>query len=244
VSPVAATGWAVALAALAVAGLLRAQLARSLVLAAEAGHELRGPLCAARLGLHLLAETDDAEVARRAAAIELELRRASLALEDLGASPRGDRASERTELVDVGALLGAATESWRALARANGAELTVEGSHIPVLVRADPVRLAQACGNLVANAVEHGESPVSVRARATWDSVHVEVTDAGCGLRAPVAELTARGRRSGTRRGHGLSVAAGIAERAGGRLAAAPTAEGARLVLELPAAEAPAARRS
>jgi signal transduction histidine kinase len=44
----------------------------------------------------------------------------------------------------------------------------------------------------------------------------------------------ARG-RSG-RRGHGLAIAAAIAEHHGGRLAAMPAHSGARLVLDLPAA--------
>ena len=243
-SPFAACGWALALAGLAATALLHARLGRSHALVAEAGHELRGPLCSARLGLHALAGAKDADIARRAVAIELELRRASLALEDLSASTRRARAGERSEIVDVGELLATAGESWRTLAHAHGAELTVETPRFPALVRADPVRLAQACGNLIANAVEHGAGPVSVQARASWDSVRVEVADAGGGLPAPVAQLVAAGRRRSTRRGHGLTVAAGIAERLGGRLAAAPSGEGARLVLELPAAEALAARRS
>ena len=100
----------------------------------------------------------------------------------------------------------------------------------------DRLRLAQACGNLVANAIEHGGGAVHVRARTTAGGARVEVTDTGPGLPAPVPELVsaARGRRS--RRGHGLALAAGIAERHGGRLASAPSPRGARLVLELPSA--------
>ena len=86
----------------------------------------------------------------------LELRRAALALEDLVAAGRGRRAGARAELVDVGALLDDAAEAWRPVAAAFGAALVVEPLRGRALVRADPVRLAQACGNLVANAVEHG----------------------------------------------------------------------------------------
>ena len=229
-SALAYAGWTAALCAGCGMTLLQQRLARHAELVADAGHELRGPLCAARLGLHGL---DDAE---RAAAVDLELRRAALALEDLVEAGRGRRAGERSELVDVGALLDDAAEAWRPLAAAFGASLAVEPLRGRVLVRADPVRLAQACGNLVANAVEHGASPVRVRGRVLAGRVRVEVTDAGPGLPMPVSRLVGR-RLRGAPRGRGLAIAARIAERHGGRLATAPCARGACLVLELPSAD-------
>ena len=50
-----------------------------------------------------------------------------------------------------------------------------------------------------------------------------------------VGELARRGRRR-RRRGHGLGVACDVAAAHGGRLGSAPCEQGARLVLELPAA--------
>jgi signal transduction histidine kinase len=195
-------------------------------LVADAGHELRGPLCAARLGLHGI---DDA------AAIDLELRRAALALDDLVAAGRGDRACGRSELVDVGALLDDGAEVWAPPASAFGSQLSVEPLRGRALVRADPLRLAQACGNLVANALEHGDGPVRLLARAQGDRVRIKVADDGPGLPAPVGDLTRRPRAGRGRRGRGLAIAADIADRHGGRLVAAPTARGARVALELPA---------
>jgi signal transduction histidine kinase len=223
---------AVLLLGVLAAGQLRAR--RCLALVAQASHELRGPLCAARLGLHGLA--DGGEGGARLAAIDLELRRAALALDDLAAAPRGRRAREQAGAVDLGQLAGEAEAAWRALAAARGAELRVDPPDGPVVVHADRLRLAQACGNLVANAIEHGGGAVQVRTRADADGrARFEVTDAGPGLPAPVADLVraARGRRA--RRGHGLALAAGIAERHGGRLASAPSPRGARLVIEFPA---------
>ena len=231
-SALAYAGWTTALCAGWGAWALRLRLSRNAELVADAGHELRGPLCAARLGLHGL---DDEE---RAAALDLELRRAALALEDLVEAARGRRAGERSELVDVGALLDDAADAWRPLAAAFEASLVVEPLRGRALVRADPVRLAQACGNLVANAVEHGASPVRVRGRVLAGRVRVEVTDAGPGLPVPVSQLVGRRGRRGAPRGRGLAIAARIAERHGGRLAAAPSARGACLVLELPSADA------
>src|SRR4051812_11318389 len=234
-SGLAALGWAAAALCGVLAAAVQARLLRHVALVADAGHELRGPLCAARLGLYFVQDEE------RAAAIELELRRAALALDDLTAACHGARADERPELVDVGALLDDAAEAWRPLARAFGAELAVEPVRGRALVRADPVRLTQACGNLVANAVEHGASPVRVRGRVLAGRVRVEVHDAGPGLPGPVGELI-RGRRRRPR-GRGLAIAAGIAERHGGRLAAAPSADGACLVLELPCADGSPAPR-
>jgi signal transduction histidine kinase len=99
------------------------------------------------------------------------------------------------------------------------------------VLRGDRVRLAQACGNLLKNAIEHGGGKVLLRARASRHTVRIEVLDEGPGLPAPVNELTRRARGP---RGHGLAHASDVAARHGGRLAAAPSERGARLVLELP----------
>jgi signal transduction histidine kinase len=222
----------VALAGFLALGGVQLRTRRCLALVAQASHELRGPLCAARLGLHGLGADDGGGA--RVAAIDLELRRAALALDDLAAAPRGRRVREQPAPVDLARLVKEAGAAWRALAAERGVELRVDAPAEPVVVEADRLRLAQACGNLVANAIEHGGGAVHVRARAGAGHARVEVTDTGPGLPAPVDELVsaARGRRS--RRGHGLALAAGIAERHGGRLASAPSPQGARLVLELP----------
>jgi signal transduction histidine kinase len=224
--------WLVAALALIVALVMAARLRARLALVAEATHELRGPLQAARLGLHGVAAVPGAG-ARRLAAVELELRRAGLALDDLEAARGGRRRGDRHVAVDVGALLAGAVEGWRPLAGARAAELHFAPPATRFLVRADPLRLAQAAGNLVANALEHGGGPVRVRVQATAAHVRIEVRDQGPGLPAPVAELATRRRHAG-RRGHGLAIAGEVAARHGGRLLTAPVAAGACVVLELP----------
>ena len=107
----------------------------------------------------------------------------------------------------------------------------------------DRLRLAQALGNLIANAIEHGGSVVRVTAATRGRTVRIEVSDDGPGLPAPVVALARRPRRGRGARGRGLAIALAIARRHGGTIAAAPTRAGARVVLELPAA-AVAARRS
>jgi signal transduction histidine kinase len=237
-----AAALALALAALA-CGCRRERAAA--VTLARTRHEIRGPLCSALLGLEPLAA---GEHAARIAAIEHELRRAALMLEELAGGPGrpramgGSRGRQRpsrpaSAAVDLGALVAGARESWQALAGAHGARLEVDAPG-GLWARGEPLRLAQACANLVANAAEHGGGAVGVRVRALGDAVRVEVTDDGPGLPASVDALVAAARRRTGRRGHGLGVAAAVAARYGGRLAAGPSPRGARLVLELPAAAA------
>jgi signal transduction histidine kinase len=231
---VAAVGWITALGALATVAALHVAGERRMALVAEAAHELRGPLSAALLALHGVVA--DAAGARRLGAVELELRRAGLALEDLDAAPRGRRAPECTESLDVRALLGDAVEAWRPLARSLASQVLLDASGPRLLVHADRLRLTQAVGNLVLNALEHGTGPVRVRAHATRTHVRVEVRDHGPGLPAPVAALAAG--LHGGRRGHGLAIAARVVARHGGRLLTAPVSSGACVVLELPRADA------
>jgi signal transduction histidine kinase len=103
-----------------------------------------------------------------------------------------------------------------------------------VLGRGDGARLTRACENLLANAIEHGGGEILVRARASTHTVRIEVRDEGPGLPAPEVELVRRPRAGRGTRGRGLAIVADTAARHGGRLAAAPSERGARLVLELP----------
>jgi len=256
-------GWSAALggwtAAVAVALGARAVLARRAERIARACHELRGPITAARLGLELCSRRGELPPVTFCA-LELELERATLALEDLrdpcrvrgsgrrrvrgtarragsvatGASDR--RGAPAVEEIDVADLLTRSVEAWRAAALARGAELVVRPMAGALVVRGDRLRLAQATGNLIANAIEHGGGTVEVRAGPHGAGVRLEVTDEGPGLPAPVAALARRPRAGRGDRGRGLAIAAAIAADHGGRLAAAPAERGARLVLDLPAA--------
>jgi signal transduction histidine kinase len=219
--------------ALATAAVLHRRLDRRAELVARACHEARGPLTAARLGLHLLGDSRGPGELRMAA-IDLELKRAGLALEDLHAARAGSRARDEARAVDVGRLVREAAAAWRPAARAAGVGLRLDAPAAPALVRGDRVRLAQACGNLLANAIEHGGERVALRARSDARCVRIEVRDDGPGLPAPVAELARRARGGRGARGRGLAIAAEIAARHGGRLSAAPARQGACLALELP----------
>lgn len=228
-------GWLTASGAGLLAGGAWRALTGRMETVARACHELRGPLTAARLGLQLGASTGELSPARLRA-IDLELGRAALALEDLDAMRvRALAAPRRLEPVDVCQLLSDSAEAWKASAVARGVELAGSWAGCSAVVLGERLRLAQAIGNLVANAIEHGGGTVNVRGCAVAGRVRIEITDAGPGLPAPVAELS-RGARGGRgRRGRGLAIAGAIVASHGGRLTAAPALRGARLVVELPA---------
>jgi signal transduction histidine kinase len=238
-------------AALSLAGWIAAGLAAAVVMGvrrtygirmeavARACHELRGPLTAARLGL-ASGSGQTQPSARRLRAIDTELERAALALDDLAGAGGGHGRRWILDRIDIRALVADSVEAWRAAAGSAGIEVWVERSgEEAAVVWGDRVRLAQALGNLIANAVEHGRGPVEVHSTTRRGHVRISVSDRGPGLPAPVAELCGRPRRGRGTRGRGLAITADVAEAHGGRLVSAPSDVGACLVLELPAAGQP-----
>lgn len=226
------------LAAIGFAGALLCcwELRRRRELVARACHELRGPLTALRLCLATMERRGEAPP-ERLDALELELRRAGLALDDFAAARSGRRTIDRNEPVEVDELLEEQFDTWQVVAGAFGSELLL-GSLMPgAFVRGDRLRLAQAISNLVANALEHGPGRVEISARRVGGGrLCIEVVDEGPGLPSPVATLTRRARAGRGRRGRGLAIAAEIAGRHGGRIVAGPSRVGARVGLELPVA--------
>jgi two-component system, OmpR family, sensor kinase len=155
-------------------------------------------------GLAQLAE--DLLVVARSGDGELPVRRESLPVDDLlaGVEQRfGDRASERHRRI-----------------RVEGAE----GLHVV----ADELRMRQALGNLVDNALRYGEGEIVLRARESGPGVSLEVSDAGKGFGRDIAdrafERFARGDGARTRGGAGLglSIVRAIAEAHGGRAELVP----------------------
>jgi signal transduction histidine kinase len=173
-----------------------AVLERRLVLVARADHELRGPLTTLLLAC------------RQGLPPGAELARVQLGLADLAAARHGRRAKSRTETVELPALAR----------RVAPGRVTVDWAAGPAVIRADPRRLSQALGNLVANARQHGRGDVVIRGRRVGARVRIEVADDGPGIRT---------RRRG---GHGLAIADAAAADAGGRL----EADAGHPVIDLP----------
>ena len=192
-----------------VLGIWVCELRRRLELVARAEHELRGPVAV----VSLAAERMRREPAGRryAQALETELERLRAGLGDLTAARSGRRrvgAAGRSELEP---LVRSGVEAWRAAGRA----VRLDWRAGSVTVLADRGRLAQALGNLLANATEHGHGPVEVRAERVGGAVRVEV-------------------RNGRERGRGLGIAAEAARDAGGALRLARREKDVVAALELP----------
>ena len=210
-------GWCVAAA-------LAFELRRRGSLLRDAVHELRGPLTAISLGLDALRRHPAAR--RRAEALATELSRMEIAIDDAAAAGHGRRAPARTVALDLRPLLERSGEAWRASAERRGGRVIFDWQVCAASVRADPRRLAQAFGNLLANAVEHGGGEIVVRGRPAKGGVRVEIEDRGSGERKG-------SRRRG--RGRGLGIAARALDEAGGRVIALDRSGGGRAaVAELP----------
>ena len=213
---------------------VRASLDRRLALVAQAAHELRGA-AQRRAARAARRRRRPAGAPRRLAAVELELRRAGLALDDLHAAPRGRRRPSSPSRSTSARCCAEAAEAWAPAggrARRRAAVRRAPGGRL--LVRADRLRLAQAIGNLVAQRAR-------ARSRAgAGPGARDAPARAHRGARPRARACRRRSPRSPRRRtpgaaGHGLAIAARVAARHGGRLVTAPVTAGACLVLELPA---------
>lgn len=233
----AIAGWLACGAVTAAAMLVRHALTARSEAIARACHEVRGSLTAARLGLEW-------GTGAQLGSLELELDRAVAALDDLQGVDRDFGLAG--DLVDVKDWMTTSVEAFQPLAQALGVEVTItwRGSSA-ARVWGRRARLAQASDNLIANAIEHGGSPVVVRGQVEAGRVLIEVSDQGPGIAGDVLGwLEGRRSRSVRRhhprharrggRGRGLAIVRDVAAEHGGRLGARPSARGARLVLELP----------
>jgi signal transduction histidine kinase len=229
----ALSGWLAAVVAVGLWFLLQRLSAARMEAVVRACHELRGPLTAARLGLELGTRGQGLS-STQARAIDTELGRATLALDDLAAVPSGRTPAMRWDDLELVELTSISAEAWRPAAEAAGVRLEWIVPNMQVWLTGDAGRLAQAIGNLIANAIEHGGKRAEVRVRWQRDLAQVEVADDGPGLAEPLDALARRARNGQGSRGRGLVIAANVAALHQGRLEAVSGGPGARLVLTLP----------
>jgi signal transduction histidine kinase len=206
---------------------LEAALERERDFVADAGHELRTPLALLRTELELAlrhgGSPEELRTAVRTSSEEVD-RLAQLA-EDLLLIARSDRGRLplRLEELDASELLGSVARRFEWRAQEAGRRLSSEDAAAGLQVLGDRIRLEQALGNLVENALRHGRGDVRLSATAADGAVELHVVDEGDGFSPEFLERAfERFTRSDQARsrggaGLGLSIVRVIAEAHGGR---------------------------
>ncbi|HMB19235.1 MAG TPA: ATP-binding protein [Gaiellaceae bacterium] len=205
-------------------GRIEATIRRERRFVADASHELRTPLAMLRTELELAGrrERTREELADALRSAGEETERLSRLADDLLVLARAEdgRLPVQTEDVPARELLERAASRFLGRAHDAGREITVEPSQ--ETVRGDRVRLEQALGNLVDNALRHGAGNVKLHAVEDTSEVELHVTDEGSGFPAgflPHAfDRFARAdeARGGRGSGLGLSIVEVIARAHGG----------------------------
>ncbi|MYZ14948.1 HAMP domain-containing sensor histidine kinase, partial [Streptomyces sp. SID337] len=212
---------------------------------ADASHELRNPIAAARaeLELALLNKPDPGTAASLTQALDSTVRLEHIAADLLLLARLDARQPPNAELVDL-SLLAAELIARRRSARVPPLLVPADD---PVLVRADPGQLERLLANLLDNAQRFADSEVRVGTatdRATGTAL-LEVADDGPGIPPEATEevfdrftrLEADRNRASGGTGLGLAIAREIAHAHGGTLRVEQSGRGARLVLRLPTAD-------
>ena len=224
--------------------------ARKKALTADIAHELRSPLAVQKAQLEAMQDgivpitqenlqtvVDQTNFLTR---LVDDLR--TLALVDAGELPL------EMEQVDLPALISHVVERFKPQADSQkiGLMFAKSSDHDEIFVKADPDRMTQILGNLIANALHHtpdgGKISISVQKKNKM--IAVSVRDTGCGIPegdlAHLFERFYRGDKSRNRQdsgstGLGLSIARNLARVHGGELTA-ENAEGggALFILTLP----------
>jgi two-component system sensor histidine kinase BaeS len=199
-------------------------------------HEIRTPLTALRGYAEALADgtIPAEEVAAVGRTLHAEAMRLTSFTDDLLALARLEADDFRLDLddVDLGGLLSAAAEAWRASAGAANIRLELTVADDLPRVHSDAARLRQVVDGLLENALRVSPAGTAIRLGAHADTetdagaVVIEVADGGPGIDpADLARAFERGylrdRYRGSRpvgSGLGLSIAARLVERLGGTI--------------------------
>ena len=239
-------GYVLATAALRpVVKRLEAGLTRERRFVADASHELRTPLALlqAELELALRRPRSPDELRDALASAGEEVDRLTRLAEDLLVLARADEGQLplRRSAVAVGDLFETVARRFAPRAQAGGRVLDVSAGEDQTIF-ADRLRLEQALGNLVDNALRHGGGTIRLEAESRDGTAMLEVSDEGEGFPSsflPHAfERFARADEARSRgaTGLGLAIVDAVARAHGGTANAANRDEGGAVVsLSLPA---------
>jgi signal transduction histidine kinase len=196
---------------------IAALLSRERDLAGDISHQLRTRLTGLRLRLEELALHPDPMVVSEVNAALEQTDRLVTVVDDLLANARSQRAAGAAEL-DLFAELQEFASEVRPRVTAAGRHLTVDCPG-QIWVRVTSVRLREALGALVDNALQHGAGTVRVCVVPAARSVVIEVSDEGTGVPDAIAgHIFDRGMSTASSTGIGLGLARALIEADGGRL--------------------------
>jgi two-component system sensor histidine kinase BaeS len=221
----------------------RSESARRL-LAADIAHELRTPLAALQAGLEELRDGLEPPTPPRLASLHDQALRLGRVVDDLGelSAAESSALSLRKKEVDLADLACSVLAAREPQLRAVGLDIRADLAG-PVAVCADPDRIHQVIGNLLANAARYCRPGdlVTVRAATAGPDAVIEVADTGPGIDEDdlphVFDRLWRGRTADgvTGRGIGLAVVREIVTAHGGTVTAAVgPAGGAVFTIRLP----------
>lgn len=204
---------------------LRAAFEREGRFVADASHELRTPIAIIKTELEgalQVVGTGDSVRASLVAATEECDRLGQLAGDLLVIARAADgQLPIRPESTDIGALLSGVRDRFADRAQRRGRVIQV-GQMSDLVLTLDPVRMRQALGNLVDNALRHGAGEIRLEARHCTDSIEIDVCDEGDGFPPGFTERAferfsrADRARSGEGVGLGLAIVQTIAQAHGG----------------------------
>lgn len=224
-------------------GRLESALARERQFVSDASHELRTPLAALRTELEIALRRkrtpEEMEAAMRSA--EEETERLCRLAEDLLVLAQADDGSlpVRQEQLPATELLTAVRERYGRQAADVGRPLQIQADD-QLELYVDRLRVEQALGNLVENALLHGRGRILLIARRRDGRVELHVRDEGSGFPPEFIERAfdrfsrSDSARQGPGVGLGLAIVDLIARAHGGSAHAANLNGGADAWLELP----------
>lgn len=201
---------------------------------ATLAHELRNPLAPIRQATLLAMSPHASDEQKRwsSEVIDRQVSHMALLLDDLLDVSRITRGALtlRKALTDLADVFVSAVETARPLIDAKGHGLRVSTGDGPLLLDADPLRLAQVVANLLTNAAKYTDPGGHIRllARREGDEAVIEVHDNGIGIPPDAltdvfrmfAQLHHAGERTRSGLGIGLALSKGLVELHGGSMSA------------------------
>lgn len=224
-------------------GRIDAQVDAMRNLISDTAHQLRTPVAAIQVHTDSAISAPDADTRDKAfARLQARTRSLRTLLDQLLSRAlvihRTDSAPRVT--VDLREVALEVLEREDHIALAPDADVRLEIGEDPVLIWADAFSVTEAARNLLANALRHGQQPVTIGATMEGTEAVLWIEDSGPGPDASItAQLGQRFNRDASSgeqsSGIGLSIVASVAQAFGGRTAMESHATGFRASLIFPA---------